>query len=473
MGRKFLTLSRHGTTFYFRRRVPNDLRAALGKAYLVKSLGSYPLWAAIILARALAAQTDQLFQRLRLMKKNKPEDIQVDYTLEIELGDFGAPRKIRVDATPEESDAVELALRTTLQNLPSQVMTSHMEFKSQSQISADELLDEFFRDGAGSGRWGDPVKARKREYDPIWPKFAKHASQNGLTVDAAKAYRAEVLAENVSSKTKHRNLYRVSAVVKFGVEHHGLDSGILIPLRFTAGGRGTKLKAKSYLPFDQQELEALFHSNAYKNNSFKKPSHFWLPMLGLYTGARLEELAGLHLSAFSIVDGFHSVTISDVETTSGGKNDYSLRTIPVHDELVKAGLIAYVDQLRKDGYERLFPDIGKATRDGFAKRATVDFMDYRRSVGVGQAGGERSRKVFHSFRSTLSGKLYQLGVDGDLSRRLVGHAAIDVHQSTYLATAPIPIERATAALNQISFGLHHPKFVDTPSYEKARTRVRN
>lgn len=472
MGRNFLTLSRHGTTFYFRRRVPNDLRSILGKAYLVKSLGSYPLGAAIILARALAAQTDQLFQRLRFMKKNKPEDIQVDYTLEIELGDFGTPRKIRIDATPEESAAVELALTTALQNLSASAQTPSLQLKSTPQISAQELFDDFFRDGAGSERWRDADKAKKREYDPIWPRFAKHANQNGLTVDAAKAYRSEVLAEDVAIKTKHRNLYRISAVVKFGVEHHGLDPAMLTPLKFAAGGRGGKPKAANYFPFSQQDLEALFHSDAYENNAFKKPSHFWLPMLGLYTGARLEELAGLHLSAFSIVDGVHAVTISDEETTSGGKNDYSLRTIPVHHELIQAGLIAYVEQLRKDGHHRLFPDIGRAERDGFAKRATVDFMEYRRSVGVGQAAGERSRKVFHSFRSTLSGKLFELGVDGDLSRRLIGHAAIDVHQGVYLASAAIPIARASEAMNRINFGLQHPKFSDTASYKKARSRVR-
>ena len=283
-----------------------------------------------------------------------------------------------------------------------------------------------------------------------------------------------MLASEAAYATKHRNLYRIHAVMVHGIEHHELDNRILGKFKMPAvKGHGKAGKATNYLPFTPNDLALLFNSDAYRDNSFKKPSHYWLPLLGLYTGARIGELAGLHLYAFIESEGVEGVILSDDKTTDGGKNEHALRTVPLHLELINAGLVKYVSQLRKEGHTQLFPDIGKAARDGFGKRATVDFTAYRRSVGVGEEEGTRSRKVFHSFRATLAGEFFRHSIDGDLSRRLTGHAAIDVHQGTYLAAAAIPMKKAAEALKLVSFDLTHPPFVDTRAYRASRNRVRN
>jgi integrase len=403
--------------FYFRRRVPSDLKGVIGKSYMVKTLTTNSKAAAIILARAYAAKTDSIYERLRIMKKSNPDSLEFDYTLEFSLDDDGKP-KFKIEATPEETQAVAAVIGTVLQNFPSSAKSSTPTPPAESLQTAQSLLDDFFREGLGSARWKDPGRTRGHDYEPIWAKFTPFVGQHGLTLTAARAYRSEVLNSNLSPETKHRNLYRVHAVIAFGVERHDLDTKMLKELKMpTVKGRGKNSRAKPYHPFTQADLQLLFHSDAYKNNSFKKPSHFWLPMLGLYTGARIEELAGLHLSVFATVDEIPAVMLSDEETTDGGKNVHATRQVPLHVELIQAGLMTYVEKLKSEGYLRLFPDIGNAERDGYGKRATNDFIEYRRSVGVGKGEGERSRKVFHSFRSTLAGKFYDHGVDGDLSRR--------------------------------------------------------
>jgi integrase len=470
MAQNFLISSRHGSIFYFRRRVPEDLKAIIGKSFLVKTLATTSKAAAIVLARVYAAKTDAIYERLRTMKKSRPDSIQFDYTLEFSMDDEGKP-KFKIDATPEETQAVSTVIATALQNFPIGPRTSIPSQPTRPLLDAKSLLDDFFREGTGGGRWKDPNRTRCHDYEPIWKRFSPHAEKHGLTLEAAKAYRSEVIDSALSPETKHRNMYRVHAVIAFGVDRHALDTKMLKELKMpTVKGRGKNSRARPYHPFTQAELELLFHSEAYKNNSFKKPSHFWLPMLGLYTGARIEELAGLHLSAFNTVDEVPAVVLSDEDTTDGGKNAHATRQVPLHKELIQAGLMAYVEKLKSEGFDRLFPDIGNAERDGYGKRATNDFIEYRRSVGVGQGVGVRSRKVFHSFRSTLAGKFFDHGVDGDLSRRLTGHAPLDVHQGTYLAAAAIPIKRASLAMNEMSFGLSHPLFSDTSAYVKARNR---
>ncbi|MBB1075784.1 site-specific integrase [Rhodoferax sp. 4810] len=473
MTRNFLTSSRHGTVFYYRRRVPDDLRPIFGKPYLVKTLKTSDRREAIILARAYAGRTDEIFGQVRTMKKNKPGALQADYTIMLELGDLGEPRKLTVQGERHETEAINSAVENMLLNLPNKQTGARRAQSPATAITAATLLDDFFREGIGAERWKNPETARKHDYDPVWRKFSVHVATHGLTLEAAKAYRAEVLAQISAQATKVRDLSHIHAVMSHGVDFHGLDEKILRQLKMPKMGRLKKSATNtSYLPFTCAELTLLFNSNAYLECSFKKPSLFWLPLLGLYTGARLEELAGLHLSAFIVKNGINAILLSDEVTTDGGKNSYALREVPIHKELTRAGLTRYVEQLKAEGHVRLFPEIGEAARDGYGKRASTDFTEYRRSVGVGKEKGERSRLVFHSFRATLAGEFYKHGIDGDLSRRLTGHAAIDVHQGTYLAAASIPMERAALAMDKISFDLVHPPFVDSDLFIRTRRSAR-
>ena len=95
----FLKRSRHGTTFYFRRRVPDDLRQTVGKPYLTKSLETGERREAMMRARLLAAKTDILFSDLRAMP---PKDrVPADFGLKLDLNELGKPTAITVtDATP-------------------------------------------------------------------------------------------------------------------------------------------------------------------------------------------------------------------------------------------------------------------------------------------------------------------------------------------------------------------------------------
>lgn len=81
MAASYLLRSRHGTVWYFRRRIPDGLRAALGKLHLYRSLGTANYRVAVTRARALAVQTDRLFARLLQMteKKIPPEQIKEEF----------------------------------------------------------------------------------------------------------------------------------------------------------------------------------------------------------------------------------------------------------------------------------------------------------------------------------------------------------------------------------------------------------
>jgi hypothetical protein len=71
MASNFLQRSRHGSVYYFRRRIPADLRARGLPRQIFRWLHTSDRRAAIILARALALQSDHLFDQVRSMAKPK------------------------------------------------------------------------------------------------------------------------------------------------------------------------------------------------------------------------------------------------------------------------------------------------------------------------------------------------------------------------------------------------------------------
>ena len=57
-----------------------------------------------------------------------------------------------------------------------------------------------------------------------------------------------------------------------------------------------KKDAKKRLPFSSDDLCRLFQSDSYLKGQIKRASEFWIPLIALFTGARLAEIAQLHCS---------------------------------------------------------------------------------------------------------------------------------------------------------------------------------
>ena len=162
-------------------------------------------------------------------------------------------------------------------------------------------------------------------------------------------------------------------------------------------------------------MKKLFSTEIYTLKKFKYPYHFWLPLLALYTGARLNELCQLHLLDFETIEGIKIIQISDQNGVKKVKTKAGNRIIPIHPELIRLGLLDFVDSLKKRGEIRLFPEL-KMSRDGYGQAASKWFARYSTICGVDEEG-----KVFHSFRHTFINNLKQLGIPKEKIAELVGH----------------------------------------------------
>lgn len=128
-----------------------------------------------------------------------------------------------------------------------------------------------------------------------------------------------------------------------------------------------KVIKKSSIPHDEkrkysdEDLSSLFNSKQYIEGTHDRPFKFWIPLIGLLSGARINEIAQLTVNDI-YEDTKAECWVFDINTDDedGNKslkrNSHKRRT-PVHPILIELGLNEYAATLKKYGETRLFPEL--------------------------------------------------------------------------------------------------------------------
>ncbi|WP_232440677.1 site-specific integrase [Burkholderia ubonensis] len=182
--------------------------------------------------------------------------------------------------------------------------------------------------------------------------------------------------------------------------------------------------------FELSELKRLFQGAemaAFARNA-SDAHKFWLPHVGLFTGARINELCQLNpqhdiqkdeKSGFWFLNITHdSASHEDVEKSVKTKS--SKRRVPVHPQLMALGFLQYVDYVKKQGHALLFPgfppSVGRA-----APKAGEWFGDFLRDIGLRDETPGARLVGMHAFRSTLLNQAMELGVVN--AEAITGHTS--------------------------------------------------
>ncbi len=207
----------------------------------------------------------------------------------------------------------------------------------------------------------------------------------------------------------------IGAIFGYAVREGYRDDNPVSGIR-ADGPRDTEPKV---LPFSTVDLKTIFGSPVFTQG--KRPvggggaAAKWLPLLALFTGARLEELGKLELKDIGCEAGVDYLLLRGAV-----KNIGSRRKVPIHPELKRLGFTTYVEAGRQAGDHFLFPDL-KSKRD----KRTASFSTWW-GRHLNRIGITDKRKVFHSFRHTVKRQLRNARVDTALMNALQGHAVTDV-----------------------------------------------
>ncbi len=99
--------------------------------------------------------------------------------------------------------------------------------------------------------------------------------------------------------------------------------------------------------------------------TIRKDAYYWLPILGLWTGCRVEEMGGAMAADIKQEDGIWFLDLRDRNDLK--TDDSSPRPIPLHQGLLNTGFLDYVQTLDPGG--RLFPDLPHDPNDVEASTA--------------------------------------------------------------------------------------------------------
>lgn len=200
--------------------------------------------------------------------------------------------------------------------------------------------------------------------------------------------------------------------------------------QFFAPVENEKMDQDFKADFTNEDLHAIFNRPWFKRGTADRNRegrfhhyrafHYWLPLIGFFTGARINELCQLYLDDIKQdAAGFYFFEISNERVDQSLKTINSRRKIPLHPTLIKLGLIRYCEALKKAGHARLFPELPYHSVKGYGDKASDWF---NRSLLKVQLGFEKgSKKSFHSFRHTFSTRLKQAGIDSETRAQFVGH----------------------------------------------------
>ncbi len=215
-----------------------------------------------------------------------------------------------------------------------------------------------------------------------------------------------------SPKTVNQYLTLLSSVFKWAVDQGFMAKNpadrLAVPLKTRASDQ-----RKAY---SSTQLKSVISELPDAQGSH--PERYWIPVIALYSGLRLEEVAQLRLADLISPEDILCFNIDGTHL----KTATSKRLVPVHPQLLKLGLAAYIELTRAatevnadDAY--LFPQL---PTDRFGRKGKF-LGDWYAKFLRSKCGVIDTKVTFHSFRHTFATGLKHAEVDGPVIAELLGH----------------------------------------------------
>ncbi len=268
-----------------------------------------------------------------------------------------------------------------------------------------------------AARWRDkllsfPTKAQQtRELRDL--KFA-----------AAIAKNEELKRPTLDPKTVNKYLSALAPFARW-LSSNGYVPGLILSdemyLSVDRGKRGRD-------PFTDEQLKGLFTSPLFKQCQGDKAEHlpgnvairdwrYWLPLIGLFSGMRLGEIAQLLIKDVETMHGEWVMRVTaEGDDEKRVKTESSQRIVPVHSRLIALGFLDHHAAIRASGGKRLFPEIKPDARGFFSGAPSKFFNGYMRSIGI-----KTHSTAFHSLRHNFADRLRAAGFLDQEFGFILGH----------------------------------------------------
>lgn len=277
---------------------------------------------------------------------------------------------------------------------------------SEFQRIFDELIEIVGDISAGSftKRIAKSYKDTLCRLPPNYSKKPQYADLKTNEIIALKP------AETLTAKTVNKRLQTVSALFNWAQKNSYCTDNPLEGMSVKITTRAADRRD----PYSDAELYLIFGSRGFVKPNGEQPNQYWLPILALFTGARLEELAQLLVNDITQKDDIWYLDIN-LRGKKRLKSSSSERRIPLHDSVIEFGFLKFLQEQEKKGCERLFPELSEQ-RDGFGQSFQKWFGRQKDKKGF-----PKFKKSFHSLRHTVTDRLRNAGVEQSKISAILGH----------------------------------------------------
>nr|WP_181179011.1 tyrosine-type recombinase/integrase [Methylibium rhizosphaerae] len=355
------------------------------------------------------------------------------------------------------------------------------EAPAAQQVAAPARL----RDALAPWRAAKPNRHAKTVRDTelaleAFEAFTGNPPLSRLTLAHGDDFRAWLLKQSSSEKTAANKFAAVNGLLNYAADQRGM-----IERNPWAKLRVNITKRTKGGPWALGEVATIFGTSLFTcyelppQEKAAQDAAYWVPLLALFTGARVSELAQLRIRDLVLADSSAGpATLAVLSITDEPEDDEvgtfatatktagSVRTVPLHRELIRLGFLEYAAAIKEAGAAQMFPSVQRREGKGAGDDLSTWFGKYRRGLGI-----TRPRAGIHAARHTMRTALANAGATDAQAFAIGGWSgARGPGNSTYLhALSP---EVLREVLDRVTYaGLTLPRVFKEPAWAPKTNRV--
>ena len=232
-------------------------------------------------------------------------------------------------------------------------------------VTLSRVIEENIKEAALGGNWNEKTKAENESIykviievlgdveiksitHPTMMEFRNKLAKLPPNRDKKPQYKGKTIEQILAMKnvpamsrtTLNKYLVRTSTLFKWSVKHGYIQTNVAEGLTLPKVGRAEQERQA----YSTEDIQKILNHLVYNKTA---PHLFWIPILGMFQGMRIDEICQLYVSDVVVVEGTPCISINR-EADKKLKNDASERIIPIHGMLIRLGFMEYVDELLRN-----------------------------------------------------------------------------------------------------------------------------
>tara|TARA_B100000745_G_scaffold199563_1_gene131609 strand:- start:64 stop:1398 length:1335 start_codon:yes stop_codon:yes gene_type:complete len=435
MSNTYLVHRKQSYSYLFRSIIPKDLQPQLGNRQFQLSLNCGILGQAKSISRHLYNHAQCLYERMR---KNGDEfQVSIDQIKDIlrsELANLVQPISKLIENKTSEVSSIKEETEFTSSISLSELSTKFLNSKTEANypektVNSYNDTHKLAIEVLGNVPIDSLTHEDGRDFVEVLKKLPVNRSKSYPTLTVKELLELKEV-KTLSHKSILKHTERISTLfnwaIKQGYTNQNVFRGKLELIR------KVEVVEKH---FTKQELDLVL-GNALKAESLtlNKPERYWVTMIASHSGARLNEICQLDVSDIQEHEGIWVINLTGDSRDKSIKTHAGNRLVPLHPKLLEFGFLNYVEQIRNDNHQKLFPNLKKRRSTGYGTMISHWFTKYLKKLGIKKKG-----KNFHSFRHTVVNRLTTKQVYEPFIKELIGHSHGSLTIDVYGGRKPLEV----------------------------------